>query len=116
MKRSLGSVLAAGALSVALVSLPSIPAGADPVTTNPTETLTKLGDLSRQSEQTSEALHNAQIDLEAKQSAQRDADARLAADQGVLDEANARVAVFQPVVNKLATANYQAPGPIACSP
>ncbi|MFE7420781.1 NlpC/P60 family protein [Rhodococcus sp. NPDC057529] len=107
MKRSLGSVLTAGVLSAALVSLPSIPAGADPVTTNPTEALTKLGDLSRQSEQTSEALHNAQIDLEAKQSAQRDADARLAADQGVLDEANARVAVFQPVVNKLATANYQ---------
>lgn len=107
MKRSLGSVLTAGMLSVALVSLPSIQAGADPVTPNPTDALTKLGDLSRQSEQTSEALHNAQIDLEAKQGAQRDADAKLAADQGVLDAANARVAVFQPVVNKLATANYQ---------
>lgn len=107
MKRSLRSMLTAGVLSLALVTLPSVQAGADPAAISPTEALTKLGELSRQSEQTTEALHNAQIDLEAKQSAQRAAEAALAVEQGALDAANARVAVFRPVVDKLATANYQ---------
>ncbi len=107
MKRSLRSMLTVGVLSLTLTSLPTVSAGADPVVTNPTEALAKLGDLSRQSEQTSEALHNAQIDLDAKLAAQRDAEAKLAGDQGALDAANARIAVFEPVVNKLATANYQ---------
>ena len=62
-------------------------AGADPVITNPTEALDKLGELSRVSEQTNEALHNAQIDLDAKLAVANDADARSAADQGLLDAA-----------------------------
>ncbi|WP_072691594.1 C40 family peptidase [Rhodococcus marinonascens] len=107
MKRSLRSVLTAGVLSLVLVSLPSIQAGADPVFTNPTDSMAKLGELSRQSEQTSEALHDAQIDLEAKQSTERDADAVASADQVVLDAARAQVEVFRPAVNQLATATYQ---------
>ena len=65
-------------------------AGADPVITNPTEALDKLGELSRVSEQTNEALHNAQIDLDAKLAVANDADVRSAADQGLLDAASAR--------------------------
>lgn len=83
MKRSLRSMLTVGVLSLTLTSLPTVSAGADPVITNPTEALAKLGDLSRQSEQTSEALHNARIDLDAKLAAQRDAEAKLAGDQGL---------------------------------
>ena len=82
-------------------------AGADPVITNPTEALDKLGELSRVSEQTNEALHNAQIDLDAKLAVANDADVRSAADQGLLDAASARVAEFAPAVNRIATANYQ---------
>jgi cell wall-associated NlpC family hydrolase len=96
-----------GVLAFGLVAGPSMQAGADPVITNPTEALDKLGELSRVSEQTNEALHNAQIDLDAKLGVANDADARSAADQGVLDAASARVAEFAPAVNRIATANYQ---------
>ncbi|MFD4368843.1 C40 family peptidase [Rhodococcus sp. NPDC058521] len=110
MKRgsvSLRGALIAGTLSLSLVAMPALPAGADPVVANPTDALTKLTDLARESEQTNEALHNAKIDLDAKEAAQADADAAAVRDQGVVDEANARVAKFKPTVDKLAAANYQ---------
>ncbi|AOW92880.1 protein p60 precursor [Rhodococcus sp. WMMA185] len=107
MMRPLRSVLTAVALSLVLVALPSIQAGADPAFTNPSDSMARLGELSRQSEQTTEALHNAQIDLEAKQSAQREAEAAAANDQGALDAARERIEVFRPAVNQLATSTYQ---------
>lgn len=107
MKRSVRRVLTATVLSLGLVVLPTVQAGADPVFTDPTDSMAELGELSRQSEQTNEALLNAQIDLEAKQSAQREAEAQATADQDLLDAARAQVDVFRPAVNQLATATYQ---------
>ncbi len=80
-KRSMCTALATGVLSLTLVGLPAGSAGADPVLSNPTAALDRLAELSRESERTTEALHNAQIDLEGKQAAQRDAEARLARDR-----------------------------------
>ncbi|WP_305095275.1 NlpC/P60 family protein [Prescottella sp. R16] len=101
------TALATGMVSLALVGLPGSTAAADPVVDNPTAALERLADLSRESEQTTEALHNAQIDLESKQTAARDAEARLAADRDALDAARARLEEFRPTVNKLVAASYQ---------
>nr|WP_156112012.1 NlpC/P60 family protein [Prescottella defluvii] len=101
------AALAAGVLSLTLVGLPAGPAGADPVMNNPTEALERLADLSRESEQTTEALHNAQIDLDGKRAAQGDAEARLAADRELLAAAESRIDQFRPTVGKLAAASYQ---------
>ncbi|WP_420753266.1 NlpC/P60 family protein [Rhodococcus sp. O3] len=103
-KRTLRAGLAAGVLLAAGLTAPAI---ADPAADNPTAALEHLADLSRRSEQTNEALHNAVIDLEAKQTAQRDAEARLAADRGVLAQAQAEVDRFRPTIDKLAAANYR---------
>ncbi|QBJ98497.1 protein p60 precursor [Rhodococcus sp. ABRD24] len=107
MKRSMCTALATGVLSLTLVAIPAMPASADPVVANPTEALERLAELSRQSEQTTEALHNAQIDLDGKQSAQRTAEARLASDRELLAAAGARIDQFRPAVGKLAAASYQ---------
>jgi len=103
-KRTLRAGLAAGVLLAAGLTAPAI---ADPAADNPTAALEHLADLSRRSEQTNEALHNAVIDLEAKQTAQRDAEVRLAADRGVLAQAQAEVDRFRPTIDKLAAANYR---------
>lgn len=107
MKRSMCAALATGVLSLTLVGLPAGSAGADPLVSNPTEALERLADLSRESEQTTEALHNAQIDLDGKQAAQRDAEARLAGDRDLLAAAESRIDQFRPTVGKLAAASYQ---------
>ncbi|MFC9790915.1 NlpC/P60 family protein [Rhodococcus sp. NPDC127528] len=106
-RRSRGGALVTGVLSIALVAAATGTAGADPAPDSPTTALEKLSDLSRKSEQTTEAMHNAQIDLDSKVAVQRDAEARHLADQGVLDAARAKVAQFQPAVDKLTAANYQ---------
>ncbi|MGW0020429.1 NlpC/P60 family protein [Rhodococcus sp. NPDC003382] len=103
-KRTLRAGLVAGVLLAAGLTVPAV---ADPAADNPTAALEHLADLSRRSEQTNEALHNAVIDLEAKQNAQRDAEARLAADRGVLAQAQAEVDRFRPTIDKLAAANYR---------
>lgn len=94
----LAVVLAAGAVG---------PAGADPVPDSPTAALDRLAELSRTSEQTAEAMHNAQIDLDSKLAVQRDAESRHDQDVRRLDEARARMAQFQPAVDRLTLANYQ---------
>ncbi|MFZ2530518.1 MAG: C40 family peptidase [Rhodococcus sp. (in: high G+C Gram-positive bacteria)] len=104
-KRTLCTGLVAGALLAVGITAP--PAIADPAVDNPTAALEHLADLSRRSEQTNEALHNAGIDLEAKQAAEHDADARLAADRDVLALAQADVDRFRPTIDKLAAANYR---------
>src|SRR5258707_13710179 len=76
--------------------------GADPAE----DALAKLSELSRQAEQTTEAMHSAQLDLGQKLAAQQAADKKHADDQAAVDGAKARLATFQNAVNKLAAATY----------
>jgi peptidoglycan DL-endopeptidase CwlO len=70
------------------------------------DALAKLTELSRQAEQTTEAMHSAELDLGAKLMAERAADKKHADDQAAADAAKARLAAFQGAVNKLAAATY----------
>jgi cell wall-associated NlpC family hydrolase len=70
------------------------------------DALAKLNQLSRQAEQTTEAMHSAQLDLNDKLAAQRAAEKKHSDDQAAVDAARARLAQFQGAVNKLAAAQY----------
>ena len=70
------------------------------------DALAKLNELSRQAEQTTEAMHSAQLDLNDKLAAQRAADKKHDDAQAAVDAAKARLASFQAAVNKLAAATY----------
>jgi cell wall-associated NlpC family hydrolase len=70
------------------------------------DALAKLNQLSRQAEQTTEAMHSAQLDLNDKLAAQRAAEQKHTDDQAAVDSAKARLAAFQGAVNKLAAAQY----------
>ncbi|MGB9304267.1 MAG: endopeptidase, partial [Mycobacterium sp.] len=70
------------------------------------DALAKLNELSRQAEQTTEAMHTAQLDLGVKLAAQQAADKKHADDQAAADAAKARLATYQSAVNKLAAATY----------
>jgi peptidoglycan DL-endopeptidase CwlO len=70
------------------------------------DALAKLNQLSRQAEQTTEAMHSAQIDLSQKLAAQQAAEKKHSDDQAAVDSAKARLAAFQGAVNKLAAAQY----------
>ncbi len=70
------------------------------------DALAKLTELSRQAEQTTEAMHSAQLDLNQKLAAQQTADKKHTDDQAAVDGARARLATFQTAVNKLAAATY----------
>src|SRR5262249_23763345 len=63
------------------------------------DALAKLNQLSRQAEQTTEAMHSAQLDLNDKLVAQRAAEQKHADDQAGVDAAKARLAQFQGAVN-----------------
>lgn len=78
------------------------PAWADPAE----DATAKLHELSRQAEQTTEAMHSAQLDLNDKLAAQRAADKKHNDDQAAVDAAKAHLASFQDSVNKLAAATY----------
>ncbi len=90
-----------------ILGLASAPAVADPIGDSPTAKLEHLADLSRRSEQATEALHHAGIELDARIAEQHDLDARVAADRDALTAAQAEVARFKPTVDKLAQANYR---------
>jgi cell wall-associated NlpC family hydrolase len=77
-------------------------AAADPAN----DALAKLNELSRQAEQTTEAMYSAQSDLNGKLAAQRAADKKLADDQAAVAAAKARLTTFQTAVSKLAAATY----------
>jgi len=66
----------------------------------------KLNELSRQAEQTTEAMHSAELDLNNKLAAQRAADTKHNEDQAALDAAKSRLATFQSAVNKFAASTY----------
>jgi cell wall-associated NlpC family hydrolase len=70
------------------------------------DALAKLNELSRQAEETTEAMHTAQLDLKDKLVAQQSADAQHAADMAAVDSANVQMATFQGGVNKVAAAQY----------
>jgi len=70
------------------------------------DALAKLNELSRQAEQTTEAMHSAQLDLDNKLAAQKAAEAKHVADLGAVDAANAQLATFQTAVNNVAASQY----------
>ncbi len=70
------------------------------------DTLAQFNELSRQAEQLTEAMHTAQLDLDAKLAAQADAESRHAADLAALDAAKAQLAGYQVSVDRLAAAVY----------
>jgi cell wall-associated NlpC family hydrolase len=70
------------------------------------DAMAKLNELSRQAEQTTEAMHSAQLDLNEKLAAQQAAERKLTDDQAKLEAARARLANFQGAVNKVAAATY----------
>lgn len=104
-KRALRTVLA-GTLLL-LLGVTSAPAAADPAGDSPTAQLAHLAELSRRSEQTTEALHQAGIELEARIAEQHATETRAAADRESLTAAQSEVARFRPTVDKLARANYR---------
>jgi cell wall-associated NlpC family hydrolase len=70
------------------------------------DALAKLNELSREAEQTTEAMHSAQLDLNQKLAAQTSADQKHGADQAAVDSAQAELATFQTGVDKFAAAIY----------
>lgn len=70
------------------------------------DALAKLNQLSRDAEQTTEAMHSAQLDLDGKVAAQQVADAQHAADAAAAGTAKAQLATFQSAVDKVAAAQY----------
>jgi cell wall-associated NlpC family hydrolase len=70
------------------------------------DALAKLNELSRQAEQTTEAMHSAQLDLNQKLAAQQAADAKHAADVAAVESTKSQLATFQSSVDKFAAAQY----------
>lgn len=70
------------------------------------DTLANLNDLSRQSEQLTEAIHAAQVDYEQKLQRLTEADKTNADDMAALNAANAQLAIRQGNVDKVASAVY----------
>jgi cell wall-associated NlpC family hydrolase len=70
------------------------------------DALAKLNEVSRQAEQTTEAMHSAQLDLNNKLAVQEAADSKHVADAATMDSSKAQLATFQTSVDKLAAAQY----------
>ncbi|MFB1297189.1 peptidoglycan hydrolase RipC [Mycobacterium sp. pW049] len=70
------------------------------------DALAKLNDLSRQAEQTTEAMHSAQLDLDNKLVIQQAAETKHAGDVAAMESAKAQLTDFQSKVDKLAAAQY----------
>jgi cell wall-associated NlpC family hydrolase len=70
------------------------------------DAMAKLNELSRQAEETTEAMHSAQLDLTAKLAAKDAADAKHEADVAAIGAANAQLATFQSAVDKVAASQY----------
>jgi peptidoglycan DL-endopeptidase CwlO len=95
----------AGGALVASIALSGFAAGdvlADPAD----NAMAKLNELSRQAEQTTEAMHSAQLDLNNKLAAERAADKKHTDDLAAADAAKSRLATFQADVAKFAAAMY----------
>jgi peptidoglycan DL-endopeptidase CwlO len=70
------------------------------------DALAKLNELSRQAEQTTEAMHSAQLDLNNKLAAEQAAEGKHAADVAAVETTKAQLATFQTSVDKVAAAQY----------
>lgn len=70
------------------------------------DALAKLNELSRQAEQTTEAMHTAQLNLDQKLAAQQAAEQAHAADLAALTAAQERLATFRSAVNTFAATTY----------
>jgi peptidoglycan DL-endopeptidase CwlO len=70
------------------------------------DALAKLNELSRQAEQTTEAMHSAQLDLNNKLAVQHAAEAKHGDDAAAVETAKSQLATFQSSVDKLAAAQY----------
>ncbi|ORV72682.1 endopeptidase [Mycolicibacter hiberniae] len=96
---------AAAGLVAAVMVLSSVVAGnvhADPAD----DALAKLSELSRQAEQTTEAMHTAQLNLDEKLAAQQAAEAAHSADQAAVDEAAEKLTTYRSAVNRFAATTY----------
>ena len=103
MGRWSGRALAGAFVSLAFLG--SIVVGdvnADPAT----DALTRLNELSRKAEQTTEAMHTAQLDLDAKLATQKATEAREAADEAALESAKAGLTKYQGAVDEVAATMY----------
>ena len=69
------------------------------------DAMAKLNELSRQAEQTTEAMHSAQLDLNNKLAAQQAAEQKHADDLAAVDAAKSQLATFQTAVDKFAAAH-----------
>ncbi len=98
-RQTLISVLAALALAGAVLTGQAY---ADPAE----DALAKLNDLSRQAEQTTEAMHSAQLDLDNKLMIQQAAETKHASDVAAMESAKSRLTDYQSKVDKLAAAQY----------
>ncbi|WP_349268533.1 peptidoglycan hydrolase RipC [Mycolicibacterium parafortuitum] len=70
------------------------------------DALAKLNQLSRQAEQTTEAMHSAQLDLDSKLAVQQAAEAKHASDVAATEAARDQLVDYQGKVDKLAAAQY----------
>ncbi|CAJ1496921.1 peptidoglycan hydrolase RipC [[Mycobacterium] kokjensenii] len=70
------------------------------------DALAKLSELSRQAEQTTEAMHTAQLNLDEKLAEQQAAENAHAADQATLDAARAQLSGYRTAVNRYAATTY----------
>jgi cell wall-associated NlpC family hydrolase len=70
------------------------------------DALTKLNELSHQAEQTTEAMHTAQLDLNDKLVAQGAAEKKHADDQAAADTAKSQLATIQSAIDRFAAATY----------
>jgi cell wall-associated NlpC family hydrolase len=101
--RSLGRSLIGATAIVVLVALAVVSdVSADPAA----DALARLNELSRQTERTTEAMHTAQMDLDATLAAQRAADDKQAADQAAVGVANVELTKHQALANQIAAATY----------
>ncbi|MEZ0338449.1 peptidoglycan hydrolase RipC [Mycobacterium sp. pV006] len=101
-RRILISVMASVALVGAMLTGLAGPGYADPAD----DALAKLQQLSRQAEQTTEAMHSAQLDLDNKLDIQRAAEAKHAQDIANVESARAQLTDYQGKVDRLAAAQY----------
>jgi len=70
------------------------------------DALARMNELSRQAEQTSEATHTAQIELDAQLARQRSAEEEHTADGAAVEKADADLAKYQAAVDEMAAAAY----------
>ena len=99
-------VFGAAAVLVAVVTALSstfvVSVHADPAD----DALAKLSELSRRAEQTTEAMHSAQLNLDEKLAAQQAAENAHDADQAALDEAREKLTTYRSAVNRFAVSTY----------